>query len=42
MLKSDPSTNYGAYYSNRYNELKQYLDSRLTNGIITIEDGVDI
>ena len=22
--------------------LKQYLDSRLTNGIITIEDGVDI
>lgn len=42
MLKSDPSTNYGAYYSNRYNELKQYLDSRLTNGMITIEDGVDI
>lgn len=42
MLKSDPSTNYGAYYSNRYNELKQMLDSRSTAGLITIEDGVDI
>lgn len=37
MLKSDPSTNYGAYYSSRYNELKQMLDSRLTNGMIIID-----
>ena len=37
MLKSDPSTNYGAYYSNRYNELKQMLDSRVTNGTIYID-----
>ena len=37
MLKSDPSTNYGAYYSSRYNELKQMLDSRTTNGLIFID-----
>ena len=37
MLKSDPSTNYGAYYSSRYNELKQMLDSRYTNGVIYID-----
>lgn len=37
MLKSDPSTNYGAYYSNRYNELKQMLDSRSTAGLIYID-----
>lgn len=42
MLKSDPSTNYGAYYSTRYNELKQMLDPRNTAGLITIEDGVDL
>lgn len=42
MLKSDPSTNYGIYYSNRYNELKQMLDSRFTNGMITIEGGVEV
>jgi hypothetical protein len=38
MLKSDPSTNYGAYYSSRYNELKQMLDSRVTNGVIIIDE----
>lgn len=37
MLKSDPSTSYGSIYSNRYNELKQYLDSRYTNGSIFID-----
>lgn len=37
MLKSDPSTNYGAYYSTRYNELKQMLDSRVTSGTIYID-----
>lgn len=37
ILKSDPSTNYGAVYSNRYNELKQYLDSRNNSGIIYID-----
>ena len=42
MLKTDPSTNYGMYFSNRYNELKQMLDSRSTAGLITIEGGVDL
>lgn len=42
MLKSDPSTNYGAYYSSRYNELKQMLDSRSTAGLITFENGVEV
>lgn len=37
MLKSDPSTNYGAYYSSRYNELKQMLDPRTTNGLMFID-----
>ena len=37
MLKSDPSTNYGAYYSSRYNELKQMLDSRSMVGMIFID-----
>ena len=37
MLKSDPSTSYGQIYSSRYNELKQYLDSRNTAGIIFID-----
>lgn len=37
MLKSDPSTNYGTYYSSRYNELKQMLDSRNNNGLIFID-----
>ena len=37
MLKSDPSTNFGAVYSNRYNELKQYLDSRNNAGVIYID-----
>lgn len=38
MLKSDPSTNYGTIYSNRYNELKQYLDTRRTTGTIFIDN----
>ena len=37
MLKSDPSTDYGSTYSSRYNELKQYLDSRNNTGIIYID-----
>jgi len=37
MLKSDPSTNFGSVYSSRYNELKQYLDSRNNVGIIYID-----
>ena len=37
MLKSDPSTNYGAYYSSRYNELKQMLDSRSMAGMIYVD-----
>lgn len=38
MLKSDPSTSYGQIYSNRYNELKQYLDSRNNTGLIYIDN----
>lgn len=37
MLKSDPSTNYGTIYSNRYNELKQSLDPRNSTGVIYID-----
>lgn len=37
MLKSDPSTDYGAVYSNRYNELKMGIDPRNNAGIIYID-----
>lgn len=37
MLKTDVSTNYGAYFSNRYNELKQGLDPRLNAGSMYID-----
>ena len=37
MLKTDVSTNYGAYFSNRYNELKQRLDPRLNSGSMYID-----
>lgn len=37
MLKTDVSTNYGAYFSNRYNELKQGLDPRLNSGSMYID-----
>jgi len=38
ILKADVSTNYGAVYSNRYNELKQGLDARNNAGSIEFEE----
>lgn len=42
LLKSDVSTNYGAIYSNRYEEMKSRLDSRYSMPSITFEGGVII
>ena len=42
LLKSDVSTNYGAIYSQRYEELKQLLDPRHSMGAITFEGGIGI
>lgn len=39
LLKSDPSTQYGQLYSNRYEQLKQQLDPRQHTGSIYIESG---
>lgn len=41
-LASDVSSNYGAVYANRYQELKQQLDPRFARATYTIEGGVDI
>lgn len=42
LLKSDVSTNYGAVYANRYEEMKSRLDSRYSMPSITFEGGCDI
>jgi len=39
LLKSDPSTQYGQVYSNRYEQLKQQLDPRYHTGSISFEGG---
>lgn len=39
LLKSDPASNYGQLYSNRYEQLKQQLDPRIHTGSIYIESG---
>ena len=39
LLKSDPASNYGQLYSNRYEQLKQQLDPRSHTGSIYIESG---
>jgi len=39
LLKSDISTNYGAVYAERYEAMKQMLDSRYQLGSIYIEGG---
>lgn len=41
LLKSDVSTEYGAIYSNRYNEMLQRLDSRYQMHSIYIDGGID-
>lgn len=42
VLKSDVSNNYGNIYSNRYELMKQQLDSRYNTGFIEFIGGVDI
>lgn len=42
LLKSDVSTEYGAIYAQRYEELKSRLDSRYSMPSITFEGGVNI
>ena len=42
LLKSDVSSNYGQVYANRYAERKQMIDSRMAEGSIRIEGGIDV
>lgn len=42
LLKSDVSTEYGSVYSERYESMKQQLDTRYGQNCVTIEGGVDI
>lgn len=42
LLKSDVSTEYGAIYANRYQEMIQRLDSRYHMASIFIEGGVEV
>lgn len=42
LLKNDMISNYGKYYYERYNEMKQMLDPRFTPGLIVAEGGLDI
>lgn len=42
LLKNDMISNYGKYYYERYNEMKQMIDPRQTSGIIIAEGGIDI
>ncbi len=41
LLKNDMISNYGSYYYERYNELKQMIDTRTSSGIIVAEGGLD-
>lgn len=42
LLKNDMISGYGRYYYERYNELKQTIDSRDSVANITVEGGLDI
>ena len=42
ILKNDMISNYGKYYYERYNEMKQMIDSRIASGLIVAEGGLDI
>lgn len=42
LLKSDVSSQYGAVYSNRYEQMKQNLDPRYALGSFYIEGGIDV
>ena len=41
LLKNDMISNYGKYYYERYNEMKQIIDPRPTTGLIVAEGGLD-
>lgn len=41
LLKNDMISNYGKYYYERYNEMKQMIDPRPTTGLIVAEGGLD-
>ena len=42
ILKNDMISNYGKYYDERYNMLKQLIDSRISAGFVIAEGGLDI
>lgn len=42
ILRNDVSSNYGAYFTTRYNELKQQLDPRSSQGTFKIVGGVNV
>lgn len=42
LLKSDVSSGYGSVYANRYEAMKQMLDSRYNLGTFRIEGGVNV
>lgn len=42
ILKMDVSNNYGSMFQARYQELKQELDNRISQGKIKIEGGIDV
>ena len=42
LLKMDMISNYGEYFYKRYMEMKNSIDPRRSNGIITISGGVNV
>lgn len=42
ILKNDMITNYGKYFNERYQTLKNELDTRITNSTAIIDGGLDI
>lgn len=42
ILRNDVSSNYGAYFTQRYNELKQQLDPRSSQGTFKFVGGVNV
>lgn len=42
VLKNDMISNYGSYFGQRYNELKQMIDDRVTSYIGEFEGGLDV
>ena len=42
LLKMDMISNYGKYFYERYLEMKNRIDPRTTNGIVSFEGGIDV